>query len=204
MGTRPPISRTCPACGNRWNPTRPPQVAGRRSGRVAACSARPHQLCAGHLPRPHSKFVCAPRVGPVTGRLSPVVPLSPTGCGVGSRRRTQRPAPQPPPSRPGGRRSKPPSSPGTPTPAPRATTGSRNTKAATPSASATPSTNAAGCAGRAPANTGRSQPPPPSCPVKCDEPSKCSRSRPDGIRFDVLASTHPVTVASTPNERECF
>ncbi len=39
-----------------------------------------------------------------------------------------------------------------------------------PSASATPLTNAAGYAGPAPANTGRSQPPPPSCPVKCDEP----------------------------------
>jgi len=75
-----------------------------------------------------------------------------------------------PPSRPGGLRSKQRSSLATPTPAPRATTGSRNTKAATPSDSATRPTNAAAYAGPAPANTGKCQPPIPSCPVKCDEP----------------------------------
>ncbi len=68
------------------------------------------------------------------------------------------------------RRSKRPSSPATPTLAPRAATGSRNTKTATHSASATPSTNAAAYARPAPANTGGCQPSPPSCPVKRDEP----------------------------------
>ena len=56
-------------------------------------------------------------------------------------------------------------------PAPKATTGSGNTKVVTPSASATPETRNAAYAGPAPANTGGKQPSSATrCPVKFEEP----------------------------------
>ena len=76
----------------------------------------------------------------------------------------------PPPSRPGGQRSRPPSPPATPTPDRRATTGSPNTKDATPSASGTPPTSADAYAGHALVNTDEHQPKSARCSVKFDEP----------------------------------
>src|SRR5665647_122993 len=64
----------------------------------------------------------------------------------------------PPPSKPGGRRSKQPSPPGIPTPDPRATTAWPNTKDVTPSGSATRSTNDVEYGGPVPASTGGPQP----------------------------------------------
>ncbi|GAA4408667.1 hypothetical protein GCM10023168_26390 [Fodinibacter luteus] len=69
-----------------------------------------------------------------------------------------------------GRPSRPRSSPTTPTPDPRATTAWRNTKAATPSATATSTITAASYAGPALVNTDEPQLRSARCPVKFDEP----------------------------------
>jgi len=112
---------------------------------------------------------CSPWPAPTPTRTR-----SEHGCGASTTKQHRPGRPRctgwPRPSKPGGQPSRPPSPPATPTPPARATTGSPNTKAATPSDSATSTISADAYGGPALVNTDEPQPSPARCPVKFDEP----------------------------------